>query len=359
MPRSSPSYERENIRKSALSAYARRDPKAAMEFLQTLEPGMRSRMLPDTFQQLARKEPEAAIEWVRKEPDSYAKGKALEDSAYYLANSMPEETIKLAREYPEMQSRILDNAFGSIARNDLNKAMELAKEWESEPQYSNILRGIANSYARENPEQAFEWAQSLPAEHQSNVLSSIVSRIAGDDPSMASDFLGKMAVDTPQQQSAFNNALQNIASNWAHNDPVAAAEWLQAMPDSDASRSGLQQVAEQWARVDPISASEWIGSLPAGEGRDSAAGALIHRIRRDDPERAIAWAESMSNESTRNSHLRNVYQDWIRRDSTKALESLADSPLPDDWKRNLVPELNGNPQPVFESGGGVIRFEAR
>ena len=382
------SYERESIRKSALAGISRRDPKAALEILAGVDQGTRNRILPDTIRYLADKDPQAAIDWIRQAPDGYAKNKAMEEALGELAQKAPLETIEIADNYPEMRENALVNAFGTLARNDLPDAMERLKAYEGDPVYSNLLRNLASSYAREKPEEALAWALDLPSEHRSQVLGSVVSNMSRVDPELAIKNLDKLATD--ENRSYHDSAVQNIASNWARRDPFAAAAWLQSLPDSNGKTNGISQVvhqlaevdpvsaaeflqtlpespnkiqsisqvADQWARVDPVSASEWIGGLPAGPNRDAAASTLVNRIQRHDPERAIAWAESISDENNRNSHLRNVYRDWLRTDNTAALQSLAGSGLPDQMKRSLVPELNQD-QPRLDSSPQLraIEFE--
>ena len=331
------SYERENIRGSAIKSFAKRDPVAALELLSSLDAGTRARMLPDTIEQLARKNPKAAIQWIRDEPSGYAKSRAVEESIRSLADKAPEETIQLARDFPEFKDKALGSAFGRMARNDLSGALEALKEWEGDAQYSNALQNVAWAYQRDDPDGALAWAMELPEQHKPNVLSSIISNMANDNPHLAIKHLEQLA--TAENQPYHNNAVQNIASTWARSDPVAAAEWLQALPESDSRNNGLQQVAERWVRVDPVSASEWIGSLPGGQGRDNAAMSLINNIRNEDPEMAVAWSESLSEPSIRDQSLYRVYSEWLRHDRDKALQSLANSPISDSMKRNLVPEL--------------------
>ena len=209
----------------------------------------------------------------------------------------------------------------------------------------------------------------LPDDQKPRVLSSVVGNLAGDDPELAIQHLDLLS--GPENEGHLSNAISNIASSWARQDPAAATEWLHSLPDSsgkqngimsiasqlanddpvtaaefldtfpdsDAKNNGIQQVADQWARVDPVSASEWIGELPPGPTRDSAATSLIRHIQNDDPGRAIAWAQSLSDESNRHNQEFQVYRNWMRHDETAALESLAGSTLPDQMKRRLVPQL--------------------
>ena len=232
---------------------------------------------------------------------------------------------------------MLGSAFGNLARNDLPGALEKLKEWEGTDHYNDALQNVASAYTSQDPDSALKWAMELPDDQKSNILRSVIGNIANDDPLQAASHLDKFS--SPENQSSYDSAVGSIASSWARRDPVAAAEWLQSMPESNGRTSWLQQVANRWAQADPVSASEWIATLPQGETRDSAATALINHIQNDDPEMAIAWSENLTNPDQRQQSLYQVYSEWLNRDRTAALESLANSGIPDDMKRNLLPEL--------------------
>jgi hypothetical protein len=331
------SFERENMRASALKGFGKRDPAAALELLSTLDAATRAKHLPGTVQALAGKDPAAALKWIRDEPPGYAKNRAVEQAIGSLANQVPDETLALAREFPELAGNVLGSAFGNLARNDLPGALEKLKEWEGTDHYNDALQNVASAYTSQDPDSALKWAMELPDDQKSNILRSVIGNIANDDPLQAASHLDKFS--SPENQSSYDSAVGSIASSWARRDPVAAAEWLQSMPESNGRTSGLQQVANRWAQADPVSASEWIATLPQGETRDSAATALINHIQNDDPEMAIAWSENLTNPDQRQQSLYQVYSEWLNRDRTAALESLANSGIPDDMKRNLLPEL--------------------
>ena len=48
-----------------------------------------------------------------------------------------------------------------------------------------------------------------------------------------------------------------------------------------------------------------------------------------DPEAAMEWAKSITADETRQASIRNVYQQWSRRDADAANAALGNSGLPD------------------------------
>ncbi|MGY8686482.1 MAG: hypothetical protein ACKVHP_01890, partial [Verrucomicrobiales bacterium] len=343
-------YERETMRSSALEAYAKRDAKAAMDLLANMDPAVRNRALPGAMRRLMDQDPDAAIAWIRDEPDSFAKFRTLKNSVYALANKAPEETIALAREFPEIKDNALSNAFSSLASNDLQAALDKAAEWKNDPEYANIMSNIAAGYGNKNPEEALEWANGLEEGVRENAMGSAMSRLARNDPSAAIKHLDDLGIG--QDDPVFKNSVRQIASSWAQQDPVSASEWINTLPNPELQTQAISTVADRWADIDPVSASEWIGGLSEGPARDQAATQLINQIQRDDPESAAAWAASIGDENQRNNALSNVFRQWTSMDPNSALGAIQNSALPDEMKQNFLQRIEGtNNQQIQQSEG--------
>lgn len=348
-------YERETIRNSALNAYARRDAKAAMALLETLDSTTRNRVLPNVVRELIEEDPSAASEWLRRAPEGFSKYRVINEVGYVFANEAPEMALDLAREIPELKERVLGNAFRSLASKDLETAMQLAEEWRTDPEYRNIAVQIASSFSESDPEAALNWASGLEEEVKHAAMSSVIMNLARDEPLVAVDHLEKMglAMDDP----IYRNSLNNIVSTWAREDPVSAAEWLTTLPESSVRDSAVGDIADRWARIDPVSASEWIGSLNAGPGRDQAAHRLVNRIQREDPEMAAAWASSIGEENLRNNALHNVFSQWSQMDPEGAAAAATASGLPEPMKERFVQPRHGTAAPLespFSSSSRVL-----
>ena len=64
-----------------------------------------------------------------------------------------------------------------------------------------------------------------------------------------------------------DGALQQVASEWAGKDPVAASEWVMKLPEGKYKDELLNGVVAQWATREPENAKDWIekSSLPQDE----------------------------------------------------------------------------------------------
>ena len=329
--------ERQSIQKSALDGLIRRDPVAALELMPGLDTTMRNRLLPDTIRQLARKNPEAALEWIQNEPESYVKSKVVREAIGQLADKLPMETLELARTNPEIKDNAVGTAFSRLTREDLPLALKTLKEWEGDPMYRQALTNVAHSYAREDSEKAMIWAESLPADNKGEALRSIIESVVyNEDPQSAIKYLDRLSSE--ENSGNLQSAVSTISQRWVERDPAAAADWLQNFRglDENGEQRAYSSLTNRWAQDDPIGASEWIAGLPESKGRDSAASVLAHRIRRDDPERAIAWAESISDDNNRNQTLQSVYREWMQTDPDSAMQSLNSSTLPEQTKSRWI-----------------------
>lgn len=79
-------------------------------------------------------------------------------------------------------------------------------------------------------------------------------------------------------------------------DPAAAAAVLanSPAPSSDPAAMAVhEKVAQQWAGQDAVAAAEWIQTLAPGPSRDAAAVVLIETQAATDPAGALAWAETL------------------------------------------------------------------
>ena len=331
--------ERETMRNEAMGAYANRDAKAAMEMLEGMDAGVRNRALPSVVRELVEQDPQAAADWLRTAPDSFAKYKAIEENSWRFANEAPGLAIDLAQEIPEMRERTLSSAFSTLAQQDFDSAMAKADDWKDSPDYQNIMQSIASGYSSKNPEEALEWANTLDdADIRNSAISNAISRLSGEDPNLALKELDGLGLST--DDTTYQNSIRNVASSWARIDPVSASEWIDTLPDENLQSNAIQSVADRWARIDPVSASEWIGGLNEGPARDQAASTLVRRIQRDDPESAAIWAGSIGDESIRNNTLNSVFSNWMQRDPDGAMSAIEGSSLPEGMKNNFRQQAN-------------------
>ena len=93
----------------------------------------------------------------------------------------------------------------------------------------------------------------------------------------------------------------------------------------------------RWVQSDPYAAGSWLGTLPASDSRDAAVTIYTQRIVSTDPPAALQWAQTIGNENKRNSQLESLAGTWLKTDPSRAASWIANSSLPDDIKKQLLP----------------------
>jgi hypothetical protein len=95
---------------------------------------------------------------------------------------------------------------------------------------------------------------------------------------------------------------------------------------------------KSWATHSPVAASEWIAALPAGAVRDRAAHQLII-LSQEDPEIALASSVAISDPQLRRDALDRLAATWKQADRGLFLDLLGRSPLTADEKAALRRQL--------------------
>jgi hypothetical protein len=125
-----------------------------------------------------------------------------------------------------------------------------------------------------------------------------------------------------------SNASIQLASGWAASDPEAAVRWASALPDPAARDGAIGSIAATWANHDPIEAARWVDTLPAGEARDGASAGLSNALARSEPETAWVWAASIQARERRFGAMQLAYMGLMKKDPAIAEQMLTGANLP-------------------------------
>ncbi len=144
-------------------------------------------------------------------------------------------------------------------------------------------------------------APAMPPERSANYLWQIPPSLLAE----VTEFLGKRE-DVPPERIA------GLVSGWADRDPIAAAEWVEALPSAEAQNAAARSVVDAWAPYDLEGSAKWVATLPSGTMRDAATGTLVSCLVAYDQESARVWANSIGDAALRASALRIVDQEERR-----------------------------------------------
>jgi hypothetical protein len=103
------------------------------------------------------------------------------------------------------------------------------------------------------------------------------------------------------------NAVSGLARGWAANDPEAAFQWAMKLPDDRERDQAFSSVASIWANNDPDEFAAMVESLPEGANRERGNEKLAYALAGEHPSEAWSWALEIKDEGRRLSVMQNVY----------------------------------------------------
>jgi hypothetical protein len=138
--------------------------------------------------------------------------------------------------------------------------------------------------------------------------------------------------DTPWKQSL----LENVSSETAIKDPMAAIKLAQQMKPGDAQTNLLRAVACGWVSKDPNAALDWITSVTDPTLREQLTASAVQSYAVTDPAQAAIWLvqEVKSGELVKAAAL-NILNTWVITDPAAAADWAARFPE-GDLKANAV-----------------------
>lgn len=103
------------------------------------------------------------------------------------------------------------------------------------------------------------------------------------------------AIEIAQWHKLNPGTVESIIEQWAKSDFEAAADWVGALPAGKSQDNALARLALVRAETSPAEAAAMIStSLAAGTAQEEAAIAVLYQWLRQDPEAARQWVDLFS-----------------------------------------------------------------
>jgi len=181
-------------------------------------------------------------------------------------------------------------------------------------EYTFEISTACARWAEVDPKGALQFVlQSKQKSFRDGALASVFSGMAVNDPAMAKAeaaaitdpvsrrlatiaVAGALAVKNPDDWVEMVNkdhslgsftSIRSITSEWANDDPVAAAGRLENLPAS-MRKGAAGSIAKIWGSKDAPAALAWASSLKSPAERTEALGAVVGGMSAKDPEAAMA-----------------------------------------------------------------------
>jgi hypothetical protein len=155
--------------------------------------------------------------------------------------------------------------------------------------------------------------------------------VANSDVELAAEYATRLPLGNAQGQ-----AIQNVAAQWGHRDPVAALQWVTRLPESQVPVHVYAQITGQWFNADPEAARQWMTTQPAGERRDQLVESPISQLAYQAPQEAVRMLDLVTDAGRRQRLMQQIGQQWLQQDRAGAEQWIRGSGLPAEVQQRLL-----------------------
>ncbi len=245
----------------------------------------------------------------------------------------------------------LDAFFAKIDAGTVKAMMDdiLAKPLSNENH--SMLATLASRLGEMDPGTAIVWLQGVQDKKLNNELADYVfDAYSAKDPDGALNTLARMSTSHD-----LGSADAATILNFARQDPRAALQALQALPNDAPNKALLQNytfsVFEQWALQDPASAAQEAFALPEGQSRSHSLDNVAQSWAKVDPAATVVWLGTQPADSE-GKEIQSIIENLGITDGPALLPFL--NSLPDGPNNPLfIQQLNAdaaNPKPYVLQG---------
>ena len=334
-----------------ITSMASKDIKGAFAYIQSLSPGAsEEKTIPEAFKMAAYNDFQGALAVMQSLPQGRTKDLATKGIILHL--SVSGDGDRDAQAAWDMVSVIDDTGIRT----------ELQLKCPSS-QNADIL----TRWAVKHPDAAIQWMLSLPAGKSKDLALGRICRGMYYDNPQAAWYLASVIGD----EGIRNQAKGFVAWEWYKKDRAAARQWMLSLPTGPARDVALMSVGDGltmdrridfqnlmdlylrisdtrvrtelldsdsflWCYQDRASATQWMQSLPAGPNKDSVAKGMSRALAANDPQAAFDIAAGIGDFKLRTTALKNVVEQWSKKDPAAATQWIKNSALPQEVKTQLL-----------------------
>ncbi len=351
-------------RESAIAAlmnfYADQNPQLALQWIgQVDNPVDRKKMYQSLARNLARIEPQEAIKLVASIPSASHRSDAINNIAVNWAHYDTDAAVTWINtlDNPANRKKAIVNVASSLAHRDPKKAMAVLEQAQINEahNYSSVL---ANWFEHDS-DQALSWLQNMPpGTKRDQVLQSSSYYLARNDIDLAIQLSGEISDRNNQ-----NNFLNNVASQWASQDPHSALAWFGSLTDESTKEAVAQSLVRSVAEVDLQSAITFVTNLPANSKITAEAfPQLVDGVARHDVQQALSLANQAPSDELKEDSLARVMQQWTRNDPYAAshyLDNMSPGSAKDKAIRSFTLQIRDDDPEAAAIWGDAIQDEGQ
>jgi hypothetical protein len=326
-----PAEARRVAEQLAVQQLAERDPLAAIRYLERMPMTPERKGITQLIAgNYGKRDPAAAVGWARSFPiqdnvvAAVIRGVAEQDPhrALDLALSLPTRDERTRAVLAAVTAGVRDDARGeSIANRVLAVDDEQLKRslgpmitaWSARSPEGVVRWLVANGQnvgpglftiagrqiALRDARNALSHSAQIPTAGREEWMQGVVSGYAESDPQGAIDWLATQSRDEPW----YDGAVKAVANNVAYRDAAAAARFIDGLGTGQVSSVLVTEVARNWARRDPGAAAAWALDRPSEPERVTVVNAVVTLWLEQDAAGARQWVLRLPQGATRDGAL--------------------------------------------------------
>ncbi len=236
---------REKLIKAAMDELAEADFRNVFAYLQDAASNLSLDLAARLMRRWAEKDPAVAGEWALSQPEGTVRQRALEQVSIVWANQDLAGAVNWALRLPESpeNNRIVSQIAYETARTEPLAALNLAVVLPAGSERDELIRYAAREWTVQDPAAAAQWAGMIQDEALRNmVMAGVATVLADKDPVAAA----KLAVVALPSGRAQDDAVVGIVQRWVQQDPVAAATWVFAFPETVMKETAMDNLVSIW-----------------------------------------------------------------------------------------------------------------
>lgn len=291
---------------SMISVWASSDPGAAAAHLLTLPRQTMNNSVSALTTAWARRDPAAAMSWAQGLKDPALLRTALVETIGSIAAGDPQQAIALASSQPARDRRTLMTGIATnFGQSDGPGALAWAATLTDPLERQRCLSAIANGAGFADIDTAKTAVNLLPAGMLRNeAISQIGNNLSWSDPVAARDWALTLK---PNEQSL---VMRRIVSELAEADLAGAEKLVESLPPSGDNQWPWRSVAAQKALQDPAAALTWSATLETEQARFAATSAIFDQWAAHSPDKAAAALAGIADPNMRRRAAETLAATW-------------------------------------------------
>jgi hypothetical protein len=318
------------------------DPADALAWTQTLLPGEQEAAVQSVFRySLASTDPESAMSLAGR----YLKGRAATEAIVSTASEWAENDFASAfsavtkllhgEDLKQALPKLMPPNY-SIYGTDPGAQLALFSKLEPDVKMA-ALRAMGTQWGMVEPEGPANSLADLAPDERTAFVEGWLRGVSNGSPELTAKFIQWLP---PEKQA--QNATQ-ISRSLASANPATAGEFLLGLPGKIDSRTpAMRELVSDWAYEDPAAAANFAARIPPGAAHDAVAIELARQMRTFDPDGATRQLSGISAAPARANFIREMCQTWNRVDPARGRSLLLAAARSDDERKVITSALGGS-----------------